>query len=518
MWHPAWIVAWCVAGLVAQRGPDPARDFFARGSIVRVNLTLAPEAREALRKEARQYVAAQLSIDGDPYAGVGVKLKGSAGSFRNMDERPGFTVNLRKFGGNGELHGKTKFHLNNGAQDGSRLHEWLGAEVFAAAGYPAPRVAHARLFLDGQDLGLYVLREAFDEAFLARCFPEQVGNLYDGGFCRDLNEDLDRDGGAGCDDCSDLHRLRALCTAFDASQSVRLEHALDMARFADFCALEALLGHWDGYSRNRNNYRLWLPTNGQALFLPHGMDQLLGDADADILEHPSGMAASAMMQVPALRKQYRESLKALLPKLAAANLPRRIEALGAKLERELKRDQPDAAAALQEAVRGLLQRLRARCQFLQKEVQAPEPKPLDLAAGKSVVLRKWLPGAHTDGVEAEKQTFAGVACWQAQARGNRARVHAGFQQRVLLSKGRYQLTAKTRTDRVVAAQPDAAGAFLAVDGARSQVLTGDNLWQDLSCEFSVAEFQRSVPLALEFQARGGRVWFRADSITLRRIE
>ena len=70
--------------------PDPARAFFARGAVVEVAILLDPADRQRLRDRPREYVEATLRVDGDRQAwtGVGVKLKGAAGSFRAVDDRP----------------------------------------------------------------------------------------------------------------------------------------------------------------------------------------------------------------------------------------------------------------------------------------------------------------------------------------------------------------------------------------------------------------------------------------------
>ena len=56
-----------------------------------------------------------------------------------------------------------------------------------------------------------------------------------------------------------------------------------------------------------------------AHFLPHGMDQMFGDAGASILNAPKGLVATAVMQNPEWRKQYRAKITALLPLLRPRN-------------------------------------------------------------------------------------------------------------------------------------------------------------------------------------------------------
>jgi hypothetical protein len=63
-----------------------------------------------------------------------------------------------------------KIHLNNSVQDRSYLTEILCGDLFLAAGVPAARGTHARVFLNGRDLGLYGLKEGFDQSFLRRHF------------------------------------------------------------------------------------------------------------------------------------------------------------------------------------------------------------------------------------------------------------------------------------------------------------------------------------------------------------
>src|SRR5262249_34712540 len=141
------------------------------------------------------------------YTNVALKLKGAAGSYRDWGDRPALTLNLTKFNKAGKFHDLVKLHLNNSVQDETYLSELICSELFRQAGVPAPPVPHARVWLNGRDVGLYVLKEGFDEQFLKRHFADATGNLYDGGFVQDLNADLEKDAGNGPDDHSDLRTI-----------------------------------------------------------------------------------------------------------------------------------------------------------------------------------------------------------------------------------------------------------------------------------------------------------------------
>ncbi len=515
-----------LGALAAQRTPpidrDPARAFFATPTVVLVRITLAPDQRQQLRDRPREYATASLVLAGRPFPAAAIKLKGAAGSFGEIDARPAFTVHLGKHGGKARLHGLERFHLNNGVQDETRACEWLGHDVFAAAGLPAPRVAHAHVWLDGADLGLYVLREAFDRQFLERTFGTAAGNLYEGGFCQDVDQALEQDAGDGADDHADLRRLAAACRDADRPAH-ELRGALDVAAFLDFAALEAMLGHWDGYCRSKNNYRLWLPANGTATFLPHGMDQLFGDAEASVLDHPSALVASAVLQQPALRRRYRERLRALLPLFAPERLLPRLQQPAVALQRHLRTHGPARAREHADAMRALGERIRHRHASLAQQIDAADPTPLQLPIGKVHPLQHWQPAPATDGIALAKHSFQATPALQltCEPPAREPREGAWRCQR-LLPRGRYELRAVARCERVVAraaAGDDDGhrGAWLCAGDERSVVLAGDRGWQTLSCEFEVAEFQRDVELACELRALGGRAWFRIDSLQLVRL-
>jgi hypothetical protein len=71
----------------------------------------------------RPKVIAVLKEGGQVYPDVSIHLKGAAGSFRSLDDRPALTLNFDKTDEEQRFHGLKKIHLNNSVQDPTYLNE-----------------------------------------------------------------------------------------------------------------------------------------------------------------------------------------------------------------------------------------------------------------------------------------------------------------------------------------------------------------------------------------------------------
>ncbi len=150
-------------GAPPSRKRDASDEFFEKGMIPQLKIEISKKEEEKLRANNRAYVKCTLTENGEvKYKDVGIKMKGAAGSFRGLDDRPALTLNMDKFEKGQRFHALDKFHLNNSVQDESFISELICAELNRDAGLPAPRVSHARVWLNGRDLGFYVLKEGFD--------------------------------------------------------------------------------------------------------------------------------------------------------------------------------------------------------------------------------------------------------------------------------------------------------------------------------------------------------------------
>ena len=487
-------------------------------------LVVSEAAQDQLRMEPRAYAECEWSAERQAPMRVAIKLKGAAGSYRDWDDRPGLTVNAAKFDSLQRVYGMKKFHLNNAVQDETYLSEWLGAEFFRAVGVEVPRVGHVRLWINDRDMGLYVLREGFDSGFLKRRFGESKGRLYDGGFLQDIDSDLELDSGDADVPKSDLIALATACYErdFEARQAA-IGERLDVDAFLTFMAMERICGHWDGYSLNQNNYRIYYPSKGTAVFLPHGMDQLFGDPGAGLYDPSRSLLAEAVMQSDAWRGAYQQRLRQLL------SLIDPIEAWSEKIDRMHKRLQgvlrpidAELASVHEERVAELKERLAQRLEALPRLVEEV-PAPIDWRAvdGEqlgTMALADWFPVIETEQVQCEVQDRDGVECY--------AIVHAGlgdavasWRTQTLLTRGVYRWTARIQMESVLPMPEDPVGGVVlrSVPLARPERWHGDHDWLEVAMEVEVVEDQRWMEWILEMRARHGSLWIDRDSIRLTQV-
>ncbi|MFO0960016.1 MAG: CotH kinase family protein [Isosphaeraceae bacterium] len=508
----AW---WAFGSAVIFAPPALAEDpVFSGREVPAIRITVASDELEKLRAEPRSYVRADLR-EGETSIPLGLKLKGAAGSFRDWDDRPALTLNARKFG-RGEYRGLGKFHLNNSVQDESYLDELICSELFRKAGVPAPRVGHARVWLNGRDVGLYVLKEGFDRGFLARSFPDPRGNLYDGGFVQDLDAELEKDEGDGVDDRSDLRAIVAAASDPDpASRARRLETLVDMDAFLAFMAMERITCHWDGYVNNANNYRLYFPTGGRAVFLPHGMDQMFGDIDMPLFEHSDRLVAAPVMQSDALRRRYRERLRELLPLASPPDdLLRRVDEAASRLRPTIEAMGREPAEAHAQQVADLKARIADRAERLVAQLGEPEQELLAFDARGEVRLEGWEPWREGEQAVVEEVLDGNARSLRIRA-GDEPCV-AAWRRDVLLGPGTYTLHANARAEGVAKFEDDdRSGVSVREERIRrDRGLLGTFGPKTLTYRFRVREDRKRVPLMLEMRARAGEVRFDPDSLRL----
>ncbi len=352
--------------------PHPSDDVFKPGTVWVVKVTADEAAVKSLRADPRKYVKCSIKIGDKEYKDVAVHIKGAAGSSRGWDDKPALTLNVDKNVKNQTFNGLDKFHLNNSVQDGSYMNEILCSELARKMNLPTARAAHAVVELNGRKVGLYVLKEGYNNSFIRRHFAAAPGgNLYDGGFLQDIDADLKLDSGDATGKKADLKALAKACQEPDAKKRYEaVSKLVDVDLFAANAALQLLACDWDGYMRNRNNFRVYFPPNGgKAVFIPHGMDQMFGNPGDALWHGWGGTAARALLDHPDGKKLVVAKMTEMFDKhMKLDDLNRRVDEWAKPAAEALKAVDKNAPAGFLNEIRNEKERLKQRVEYVKKEL------------------------------------------------------------------------------------------------------------------------------------------------------
>ncbi|MSU42204.1 MAG: hypothetical protein EXS22_04245 [Pedosphaera sp.] len=493
----------------AQAVADTSDAFFLSAHIPRIKIEITQKELDELNKDPRKYAKATIREDDKViYEAVGVHLKGAAGSYRGINDRPALTLNFDKFLKKQTFHGMDKVHLNNSVQDGTYMHEIISRGMFQDAGVPTGRASHALVSLNGRDLGLYVVVEGFDRNFLRRHYDNPNGNLYDGGFCQDLDvqkKALSDKTPAGQED------LKAVWAAINLPDLVvrheRLQKVVDVDRFLTFTAMELITCHWDGYNGNRNNYRLYVESRtGKLHFMASGVDQVFGDPNYNLFGGVAGTLGNVLMGYPQNKERYRTMVgQAYTNAFKMDVLDARVNFLAAKL-RPVGDFNGHAA--------GLKQRMRQRAAVVATQLGIPPPTALPFAGdGIAKLDAQWESKVEQGNAVLNKVTTEGLNFLYIKATGPST---ASWRKTVHLPPGNYEFEGMLKVANVAAGgEPFVAAGLRLSGGVRAQKLDGTSDWKKLAFPFTVPALQ-DVTLVAELRANQGEVWFDLSTLLIRR--
>ena len=401
----------------------PSDAYFALDHVLDISIEIAAEDWDTLRRQTRTledvfaeieryglsrpfadiytWFGATVTVDGETHADVGVRKKGFVGS--QSDTKPALKLRFDKYTDGQSLGGvMERMTLNNSIQDPSMVNTCLSYRVFAAVGSPAPRCNFATVSVNGKDLGLYVHVEEMKAPFLLRHFESAEGNLYEGtvsDFTPTYRGTIEKKTNEDAADWSDIDAVvAALQDPSDAGLKA-LGEIVDLDRFLSFWATEVLVGHWDGYAGDRNNYHFYREPDGPFVFIPWGTDDTFHLRDDpnpfDNISNPppSVLALTAipnrLYNHPDWRSKYVARLKGLLDTAwDEEELLATVDEMAAIVQQHSPEETREAAAADTERVRKFI--LKRRGEILADLTPAPPewPEPeadIPLTAGSGTL-------------------------------------------------------------------------------------------------------------------------------------
>lgn len=308
---------------------------FDSSRLLEVDVRIAKDDWDSLRYQTRNFALAlrkppppspyswfkaDVTINGQVIESVGIRKKGFIGS--QDSERPSLKIKFDEFVEQAPIRGLDRLTLNNNKQDRGFVSQSVSYKLFRDANLPASRCTLARVTVNGELLGIYTNVESVKKSMLKRNFGDADGKLYEGTVADLFPGKIDALEAKLVDENdtrTELSAVADLVSAEDVDMET-LEQHLDIDEFLRFWAMESLIGFWDGYTNNQNNYFVYAHAGDSKLhFMPWGVDAALSyEGGAKMFKsgpesvHTKSLLSNRLYHTEGVADRYRETMRGLL--------------------------------------------------------------------------------------------------------------------------------------------------------------------------------------------------------------
>ncbi len=282
--------------VAAQTAMFPSKGTVYDGKLHSIHLIIDPDSLKALLDPVNRWTdhcyPAVFVYDGkDTIQKVGVRLKGNTS---RSAEKKGFRIDFDEYLPF-TFQGLKKMNINGNHNDPSMCREYLAEYAMNQGQINSVRGNLVRFFINGVYYGIRNNSEFIDKFFLMGRFGNANGNLYKCNWPADLgwlgsNQKAYKDIMNGndrayqlktnetADDYSDLVQLiNVINNSPTDSFEARINRIFNVQAYLKTLAMEVLVGHWDNYFCNKNNYFLYHNTKtGKFEYMPYDMDNTFG--------------------------------------------------------------------------------------------------------------------------------------------------------------------------------------------------------------------------------------------------
>ncbi len=228
----------------------------------------------------------QSSVFLDTIPQVGFRVRGNTS--RGAGKKS-FSIDFNDFIPGQKFKGLDNMNLVGNHNDPSQLRAWLSSQLLKSAGLTVSRTSFVRLYINNEYKGLYLNNEAIDDEFIKdRFLGNASGNLYKCSWGSDLTylgnnsqayqTTYDLKANQTLNDYSGLiHFIDVLNNTNSSEFPCEIQEVFDVDSYLKTLVYEILIGHWDGYAANKNNYYLYQrPSDGKFIFIEYDMDNTFG--------------------------------------------------------------------------------------------------------------------------------------------------------------------------------------------------------------------------------------------------
>ncbi len=232
------------------------------------------------------YMMASVTIDGETIDSVGIRIKGFSSTFDKIKEP--FKIDFNRYVPGKRYDGLRKLNLNNGIGDPGFQREMICYDMMNRMGVDAPRTAFARLSINGEFFGTYILVEQVDKEFLQNNFNNSAGTLFKatsepayqefGSLQFPLSFELKTN--EETNDYSAMTRLEdVLNDTPDADFPEAIQEVFNVDRFLKVLAVDVATNNWNSNLtafRGGNWYLYEDPSTGKLQWIPWDYNLALG--------------------------------------------------------------------------------------------------------------------------------------------------------------------------------------------------------------------------------------------------
>ena len=228
----------------------------------------------------------QSSVVTDTIDSVGIRLRGNTSL---VSAKKSFKIDFNAYQPGFKWYDLKSLNLNGEHNDVSILRSRTCQEMLRWSGLPAARTSYVEVYINAEYKGLYINVEHLDDQFLeARFINDDTGNLYKAIWGADMtfqglsqapyhslyelktNEALDDFSGL-------VHFIDVLNNSTATEFPCAIQEVLDVDTWLNSLAFQILVGQWDGYTYNKNNYYLYQrPSDGKFVFIEYDLDNTFG--------------------------------------------------------------------------------------------------------------------------------------------------------------------------------------------------------------------------------------------------
>ncbi len=322
----------CIAQEVETR--LSAEQLFQPDHIVEVEIEVSQQDWDTIRLQSRNiatalekkpaespftYVKGNVTIDGVLIKNVGIRKKGFVGSL--SEDRPSLKIKFSEYQDQDPVEGISRLTLNNNNQDPTRICQYLSYRMFRDSGTVASRCNFAKVTVNGEYLGIYSNVESIRKPMLERGFGDGSGALFEGtvtDFLVDWVDKFEKKNKPA--KTSYIRKIAELVDADEAVDIEKLDKRMDIDAFISFWAMESLIGFWDGYCNNQNNFFVYRnPDDKKMYFIPWGTDSAFTERMPlppfrvrPRSVHCQAILPNRLYRVPEIRNRYQERLMTFL--------------------------------------------------------------------------------------------------------------------------------------------------------------------------------------------------------------